>query len=66
MTRKSWNGKSWNGKNIKSFRVVLTTDDLAELFDTTTEAIKQKISRGAVLLTGDAVKDFRMLCELAD
>lgn len=64
MKRQSWVGKSWYASDVRSFQVVLTTDDLASMFNVTNDAILKRIARGNLKLSGDSVKDFYYLMEV--
>lgn len=61
MKRESWHGKSWQGQDLRSFRLVLTTKDLATLLNKTEDQVRQDLSEGRLTLTGNAIKDLHYL-----
>ena len=52
------------GTRGAAHRVILTTDDIAELLGISVEAVYKRIQRGSIEFTGNSIRDFWMLVEL--
>ena len=50
--------------DLRSVRLTLTTQDLAQLFDVTPETIRRWIRERKLPLTGEAITDFNTLRSL--